>query len=484
MKSNEINRRRFIGTVAAATAGVAVSGLTPVFGKSTGNAAAAELGGGGGRDFHAVGYGGAGDGLKISTFDVDATPPIGSYLTYDQMVNVWDLGLRARGLVLTGAGDPIVMCAIDWIGISNESQDAFKKTLADAVRTDTKRVAVHTLHQHDAPICDFSAEKALKEMGIAPASFDSSFQHDFLSRLGKAVEGSLDKARPITDISIGKAPVYKVASNRRIVKDGKVGTMRGTTCTDPALRDEPEGLIDPDVTLLAFWEGEKPVAIMTFYATHPQSYYLTKIANPDFPGVARFYRQLAVPDALHIHFTGAGANLGAGKYNDGSHVNRLILAQRLADGMEHAWKYSTKIPVSASEVSWSTVPVSLPVATDVIRRAESKIQTSDMRFRSNNMPMIIWAKRTQSGKAIDIACLRVGKSAVLFTPGELCVEYQLAAKALRPDLAVSMAAYGEYGASYICAKEAYSQGGYEVNESPVTSDTEDILLNAFKKLLT
>jgi len=34
MKRNEINRRRFIGTVAAATAGVAVSGFTPVFGNS------------------------------------------------------------------------------------------------------------------------------------------------------------------------------------------------------------------------------------------------------------------------------------------------------------------------------------------------------------------------------------------------------------------------------------------------------------------
>ena len=156
MNSNEINRRRFIGTVAAATAGVAVSDLTPMFGKT--------------RNVILDGNPAAGDALKISVFDMDATPPIGSYLTYDQMENVWDLGLRAKGLVLTGAGDPIVICAIDWIGIANESQDVFKKTLADAVHTDPKRVVVHTLHQHDAPLCDFSAEKMLKEMGIEPMS--------------------------------------------------------------------------------------------------------------------------------------------------------------------------------------------------------------------------------------------------------------------------------------------------------------------------
>ncbi|MDI9605718.1 MAG: hypothetical protein QM305_10440 [Bacteroidota bacterium] len=45
-----------------------------------------------------------------------------------------------------------------------------------------------------------------------------------------------------------------------------------------------------------------------------------------------------VPDALHIHFNGAGGNVAAGKYNDGSHENRLILAKRLADGMKRAWR--------------------------------------------------------------------------------------------------------------------------------------------------
>ena len=423
------------------------------------------------------------DTLKISVFDLDATPPVGSYLTYDQTIGTWDMGLRAKGIVLTGAGDPIVLCAIDWIGIANESQDVFKQTLADAVRTDSKRVAVHTLHQHDAPICDFSAEKTLNEMGIAPMSFESSFAREFLTRLGKAAEDSLNGLRSVTDISMGKAPVYEVASNRRIVKNGKVVATRYTACTDVTLRNEPEGLIDPDVTLIGFWEGEKPIAVMTFYATHPQSYYLTKIANPDFPGIARFYRQLAMPSALHLHFNGAGGNIGAGKYNDGSTENRMILAGRLADGMERAWTNSVKVPVTADEVSWKTEPVLLPVVDEVIQKAENQIRTSDMRFRSNNMSMIIWAKNTRSGKTIDIACLGVSKARILLVPGELFVEYQLAAKTLRPDLAVSMAAYGEYGPFYIGTKEAYSQGGYEIESSPVTKDSEDILMTAIRKLL-
>ena len=99
--------------------------------------------------------------LRIATFDVDATPPIGSMMAYDPVTNRWDLGLRARGIVLLGAGEPIVLCAVDWIGIANEGHDTFRDALARAAGTSPQRVSVHALHQHDAPDCDFSAERIL-----------------------------------------------------------------------------------------------------------------------------------------------------------------------------------------------------------------------------------------------------------------------------------------------------------------------------------
>src|SRR5436853_6826821 len=89
--------------------------------------------------------------LRVATFDIDATPPLGSMMAYDPVTNKWDLGLRARGIVLLGAGQPIVLCAVDWIGLANESYDAFCEGLAQAAGTIPNRVAVHTLHQHDAP---------------------------------------------------------------------------------------------------------------------------------------------------------------------------------------------------------------------------------------------------------------------------------------------------------------------------------------------
>ena len=95
--------------------------------------------------------------LKLALFDVDATPPVGTQLTYDPMVNDWDLGLRAKGVVILGAGLPIVMCSVDWIGISNDSQDEFKRVMAEAAATIPSRVVVHAIHQHDAPSSDLGA---------------------------------------------------------------------------------------------------------------------------------------------------------------------------------------------------------------------------------------------------------------------------------------------------------------------------------------
>lgn len=423
--------------------------------------------------------------LKLATFDVDATPPVGSSLTYDPMINSWDLGLRAKGVVILGAGEPIVMCSVDWIGIANDSQDEFKRIMAEAAGTIPSRVVVHAIHQHDAPTSDFGAENMLKTAGLSPLAFEGSFARDLIQRLGQAIRKSIVSAVPFTHIGTGQAEVYKVASNRRILgPDGKVKYTRTSATKDSVIRAAPEGLIDPMVSLISFWNNDKPLAVLSYYASHPQSYYRTGISNPDFPGIARFMRQLAVPDALHIHFNGAGGNLTAGKYNDGAKENRLILAERLADGMKRAWNNTKREPLSPASVNWSIEPVALKPA-EGIENLEAAMKTQTSVFLSNNLSKLIWLKRLEAGKKIDISLLSIGNARILHLPGEPFVEYQLAAKAERPDLFVAVAGYGDYGVGYIGNAIAYSQGGYETGQaSGLTAEAEGVLMKAIHKLLT
>lgn len=422
--------------------------------------------------------------FRVSVFDVDATPPVGSWLAYDRMEGCWSLGLRARGMIFFGMEKPVVICTVDWIGIANEGQDAFKEALAESAGTDTKHVAVHTLHQHDAPICDFSAEKILWKAGLVPASFDGSFARIVIERLKEAVKEAKAVSVPITHIGTGTGIVEKVASNRRIDKvNGKQGAMRGSSCKDISLRSKPEGLIDPDVSVISLWNGNQPVVVLSYYAVHPQSYYLTKTANPDFPGVARFYRELEVPDALHLHFNGAGGDVSAGKYNDGSHIYRKLLADRLAEGMRKAWEVSVADTVPLKEAGWKSEPLALPVADGVKEMVEQKMCSADMRFLTNNISKLAWIYGREAGKMINVACMAIGPARILFLPGELFVSYQLKAKNMRKDLFVALAAYGDYGPFYIGTEEAYAEGGYEIESSPVTGDAEKEILQVVERLL-
>jgi len=422
--------------------------------------------------------------LRISVFDIDATPPVGTILAYNPEVNTWDLGLRARGIVLQGSGQSIVLCSIDWLGIGDEGHDAFCEELAKAAGTTPERVAVHTVHQHDAPACDFGAEKILRDAGLNPGKYDGAFQRQVIKSLGEAVRNSLSKAQPVTRVGYGEAKVYEVASNRRIIgKNGRCIASRLSSCTNPALRAKPEGLIDPFVKLVSFWNGDKPVAVLSYYATHPQSYYRTGIPNPDFPGIARFMRQLAVPQALHIHFNGAAGNVTAGKYNDGARENRLILAERLADGMKRAWESTTKIPAANLKLGWTTEPVALPPAKDLLLLQDKNFPTDSLSVKTNSA-RLAFLRRCQDGKKINIGCLSLGKIRILHLPGEAFIEYQLAAKAERKDLFVAVAAYGGYGTGYIGTAVAYKQGGYETGYvSKVSPESENILMAAIRKLL-
>ena len=428
-------------------------------------------------------------GLKLATFDVDATPPVGSMLAYDPVIRVDELTLRCRGVVLIGAGEPIVLCAVDWIGISNEAHDAFCEALAKAAHTTPQRVAVHVVHQHDAPACDFTVEGLLKNANAKDLGrYESTFAQGVIRRAAEAVRDSLAKAQPVNYCGWGEADVKEVASNRRIPgPDGRIRATRWTTCKDPKLRAEPEGVIDPHVSLLSFWNNDEPVAVLSYYACHPQSYYRMGIPSPDFPGIARFFRQQAVPEALHVHFNGAGGNITAGKYNDGARENRVALALRLADGMKRAYEATKVFPINAANIQWRVEPVALPPAAhlDETKLRADMTQQKNPKLALDAADQLAWLLRCKNGHKMDIAMLGVGDVRVMHMQGELFVEYQLAAKQMRSDLHVAMAAYGDLGPGYIGTARAYPEGGYETSKlaSSVAPEVEAVLMGAMRKLL-
>jgi hypothetical protein len=430
--------------------------------------------------------------LSASTFRIDVTPPLGSPLC-DALVKpaaAVDDPLSARGLVLVPRDQqPIVLVAVDWVGIGNAGHDRWRDAIAEAVGTTRERVAVHALHQHDAPGCDFDAERIAAEHGLAGRIFDPQFAQAAIDRAADAAHEAMESLQPVSHIGAGKGRVDKVASTRRCLgPDGKVQHVRYTACTDPKVREYPEGAIDPMAKAVSFFSGEQPIAVLTYYATHPQSFYGQGRVSADFPGLARSQREAALPRPLHIHFNGAGGNLGAGKYNDGSPSNRAVLADRLAAGMAAAWNATERFAVADMDVQWDTREVALPPAAHldedsllalIDNQSESELE------RIVAVRHLAWLRRCREGRTITISRLRIGNVDLLHLPGELFVEYQLAAQAMRPQSLVCTAAYGDYGPGYIGLARSYAEGGYETSQraSRVAPGAEAVLTKAIAELM-
>jgi hypothetical protein len=180
--------------------------------------------------------------------------------------------------------------------------------------------------------------------------------------------------------------------------------------------------------------------------------------------------------------------VAAGKYNDGSPERRPELASRLAAGMQKAWEATKRIPLSASDVEWRVVPVRLPLR-DMYQDEAAMLAILDNsaarpRERIRAALDLAFARRAIAGKPIELSSLRLGSTYILHMPGELFVEYQLAAAGMRPDATVCMAAYGDYGPGYIGTQIAYTQGGYETGYvSRTAPEVEKVLTAGMAELL-
>jgi hypothetical protein len=424
--------------------------------------------------------------LHIATFSCDVTPPDEHPLCGGWILPVRgvDDPLRALGVVLLGEGKPVVLCAVDWVGIRNEAFRKWRKALAEAAHTTPEHVSLHCVHPHNAPFADIEAEKLIAAAKAAK-SLDLKYFDECVTKSAEALKTTLPKAVKFTHIGTGSAEVKEVASNRRVLgPDGKVKFTRTSATKNKEARDAPEGLIDPKLRTLSFWDGEKALAALHFYACHPMSYYGDGRVSADFCGLARqkFQDETKV---FQVYFNGCGGNITAGRYNDGSKENRPVLRDKIYDAMTASWKDTKRTEAKGFE--WRYEPVKLPPRKEPSFGAEQSravledAKATDAR-RNNAAYQLAWLKRIDT--PIEVNCLDFSDKVLnLFLPGEAFVEYQLAAQKLRPDAVVNVAAYGDDGPGYITTARAYLEGGYEPTVALSGPDSEEILLKAMRKLL-
>lgn len=436
--------------------------------------------------FHGVARGGD---FQVTLFEADITIPIGHACMGGGVSDATEIvdPLYAKGFVLVGAGEPIVVVALDWCQCNNDSYDRWRDVLAEAAGCRRERVLLATVHQHDAPICDLTAQRLLDEQGLAGFNCDPKFHEEAVQRTARALKESSNSPRRVTHIGTGQAQVERIASNRRIVTaEGRVHWGRGSAGGD-VFGNEPLGEIDPWLKAISLWDGEKAVVVWSCYAVHPMSYYGRGGVSADFPGLARARRQQDDPSVFQIYFTGCAGDATAGKFNNGDPSNRSVLADRLYQGMLAAWQATERQPLRTVDLRVADMP--LPAreggifAPDEMRRILADPQATRWQRISAALGLS-WRRRVESGQTVDTPCLDFndGAAQMVIMPGESFVGYQLKIQALRPESFVMVAAFGEGAPGYIPTDQCW-QDGYDDEYCWVPPMTESLMLKAVAKAM-
>ena len=427
--------------------------------------------------------------LRVATFRCDVTPPLG-YLTYPpvcQPLEKIEHPLLAKGIVLDDGSRRYVLCAIDWCGLCNSTYDLFRRKVAEGALTDSARVAVHTVHQHTAPLADNDAYRLLLQTKNPPACPDLKFFDQTADKLGAVVNESLGRLQPFNRIGVGEGKVDRVASTRRLIeKDGKVHHPRWSLVTgkDLPLRDEPEGLIDPMLKTITLARGDKPLVRLHYYATHPQSFYHDPRVTYDFPGMAREELENK-ENVFQIYFTGCAGDILVGKYNDGTPATREKFARRILAGMEAAIAATRWAP--ADSIQWWSTEVKLPLYEGPERTiAENRARMADPNADAGSrleLGAMLLAFAERIDRPLTLSSLQIGRVHILDLPGECLVDYQLFAQHSAPGDFVAVAAYTDLGPGYICTDKAFEEGGYEPTDTAVGPGSEPRLKAVILKLL-
>jgi len=426
-------------------------------------------------------------GLHLAAFRFDATPPLGHACCggWIRSVEAVDDPLEGLGMVLLGAGAPIVLCTLDWTGLLNESHLAWCTGLAAAAGTTPDRVALHTVHQHNAPLVCAAAQRLLDTQPDLPRSHDPAFVAAALGRAQDAVRAALPRAEPVTHVAFAAAPVREVGANRRVARgaDGRVTAMRGSSCRDPRLLALPEGEIDPLLRTIAYYSGDRKLAACHTYATHPMSYYGDGRVSADFCGLARRRIQSAEPDCLHLYFTGCAGDIAAGRYNDGSPAARGRLTDRIHAALAAAGAALRPEPLGAIE--WRTRELfaepNPELAPASLRELLAPRRDAPV-FRMRPAFKLAFLERCARRQPFALGALHLNGFAALHLPAEPFVAYQLAAQTIagRP---VAVAAYADCGPWYLPTAGEHAGGGYEVEHAFAAPGIDATLREAMRGLL-
>ena len=433
------------------------------------------------------------DGLHAGAAAADITPHDAQFLFGYPYVHRYATGVNDRlyssALYLTDGRKPVVFIANDIIFVTRQMTQRIRSAVFEATGVPGSNVVVTATHTHSAPkIVDYLSNA--DDSCVPP--IDPSYLAFFERQVVDAAVAAIGGAQPAR-AGLVVADATGVGTNRR----------------------DPRGPADPQAPALVVKArgSEDTIALMLVYSMHPTVLREdSSVVSADFPGMARRYLQRSVfkSDIPVLHHTGPAGNQSPRHVISSTTVAESErLGEMLGRAVEAALPritYCEALPIACAQSFLDLPTRGMPP----LHEAEQSLAQAAARLaelRASGAPWQIVRKAevdwfgsaetvTLARAALDgrleataVACLpaevqvvTIGPWAFAAWPGELFVEYGLAAKRERPGLYVISLANGELQ-GYIATEEAVAEGGYEATNCLFAPETGSLFVEETLGLL-
>ena len=422
-----------------------------------------------------------------------------------------DMPFFATALALSDGVDTAVILDVDAIGFDREWTDRILQTTVELTGLPRERIRFSCTHTHSGP--------NTFRLGTISEGLDMalSYLDGLPRRIASAAWQALRTLKPVR-MAAGTG-ACDIGVNRRFREPGGaivVGRNR-------------QGPVDHTVRVVRFdGQDENPVATIVHYACHGTTMgWQTEMFTPDFPGPMRQVVEREV-GGLCLFLQGAAADVTPrrGFTGDCRVYRRLgtilgLEAARVACGLETLPREERLIgvmPSGAPIALYDDAPVEPePPRLRVVQRtiqlparefrapSELEAEAAALRAEMNRLRgqgntdqiRLATAKATQAGwraenarryygmKTIpwELMAICIGSVALVSTPGEPFTQTAQAVAVQSPFLHTLFSGYSNGGFGYIPVREAYTEGGYEIEATPFSEDAAGILAGEALQLL-
>jgi len=422
-----------------------------------------------------------------------------------------DMPFYATALVISDGEEPAAIIDVDAIGFDREWTDRILEAIVALTGLRRERIRFSCTHTHSGPN---TFRLATIGEGLDMAL---GYLEGLPRRIASAVWQAREDLRPARCAAGSGSCAIQV--NRRLrTSDGAVVVGRNW-----------QGVTDPTLRVVRFDDlDERPLATIVHYACHGTTMaWQTRMFTPDFPGPARKVVEEQVGGTC-LFLQGAAANLTPrrGFTGDCGVYRRLgtilgLEASRIAleiETLPRRERFLGVMPSGAPIALYDDEPIL--VDPPPFRVAQRRIQLPARKFRppeeleaeaqllvaqmnrlrrqgTENKLRLATAKATQAGWRADNArlyyskewiewemqCIRIGPIALLSVAGEPFIEIAHRIVAESPFEHTLFSGYSNGGFGYIPTREAFAEGGYEIEATPFSPDAADALVAEGIRLL-